>query len=137
EHGKTSVDHNHPVTPGAKTPSGKEINGAHKSDLNQTITRTINVTTPDGQTTTTKQVAKIYRDATIDDVTGDVTDSAWSTDSDVWTAVSVPSYARYTAHQSGGQPGIPILTIKDGQKDLNIDITYTPDEQKGQITYVD
>src|SRR5699024_10482769 len=54
EHGKTSVDHNHPVTPGAKTPSGKEINGAPKSDLNQTITRTINVTTPDGQTTTTK-----------------------------------------------------------------------------------
>ena len=54
EHGKTSVDHNHPVKPGDKTPSGKEIKGAHDEDLNKTITRTINVTTPDGQTTTTK-----------------------------------------------------------------------------------
>src|SRR5699024_10681043 len=137
EHDTTSVDHIKPVKPGDKTPSGKVIDGAHESDLNQTIMRTINVTTPDGQTTTTKQVAKIYRDATIDDVTGEVTYSAWSTDSADWTAVNVPSHAGYTAHQSDGQTGIPVVTVKHGQKDANIDVTYTPDEQKGQITYVD
>ncbi|MQB85283.1 hypothetical protein DN448_09365, partial [Lactobacillus reuteri] len=137
EHGKTSVDHNHPVTPGGKTPSGKEIKGAHDEDLNQTITRTVNITEPGQATKTTTQVAHIYRDATVDDVTGEVTYSAWSTDSADWTAVNVPSHAGYTAHQSDGQTGIPVVTVKDGQKDVNIDVTYTPDEQKGQITYVD
>ncbi|MBM6955556.1 mucin-binding protein, partial [Limosilactobacillus coleohominis] len=137
EHGKTSVDHNHPVTPGDKTPSGKEIKGAHDEDLNQTITRTVNITEPGQATKTTTQVAHIYRDATVDDVTGEVTYSAWSTDSADWTAVNVPSHAGYTAHQSDGQTGIPVVTVKDGQKDVNIDVTYTPDEQKGQITYVD
>ena len=137
EHGKTSVDHNHPVKPGDKTPSGKEIKGAHDEDLNQTITRTINITEPDQATKTTTQVAHIYRDATVDDVTGEVTYSAWSTDSADWTAVNIPSHAGYTAHQSDGQTGIPVVTVKDGQKDVNIDVTYTPDEQKGQITYVD
>ena len=137
EHGKTSVDHNHPVTPGDKTPSGKEIKGAHDEDLNQTITRTVNITEPGQATKTTTQVAHIYRDATVDDVTGEVTYSAWSTDSADWTAVNIPSHAGYTAHQSDGQTGIPVVTVKDGQKDVNIDVTYTPDEQKGQITYVD
>ena len=113
------------------------IDGAHESDLNQTITRTVNITEPGQATKTTTQVAHIYRDATVDDVTGEVTYSAWSTDSADWTAVNVPSHAGYTAHQSDGQTGIPVVTVKDGQKDVKIDVTYTPDEQKGQITYVD
>src|SRR5699024_10947684 len=39
EHDTTSVDHIKPVKPGDKTPSGKVIDGAHESDLNQTIMR--------------------------------------------------------------------------------------------------
>src|SRR5699024_2769943 len=109
--GKTSVDHNHPVTPGAKTPSGKEINGAHKSDLNQTIMRTINVTTPDGQTTTTKQVAKIYRDATIDDDTGEVTYGSWY--EDTWAVIKPGQLGGYTASEAH----VRAVTVKDGQKD--------------------
>ena len=54
EHVMISVDHTKPLQPGAKTSTGKIINGAHDADLNKTITRTINVTTPDGKTTTTK-----------------------------------------------------------------------------------
>ena len=137
EHGKTSVDHNHPVIPGDKTPSGKEIKGAHDEDLNQTITRTINITEPGQATKTTTQVARIYRDATVDDVTGEVTYSAWSTDSADWTAVNVPSHDGYTAHQSDGQTGIPAVTVKDGQKGVNIDVTYTANEGTVLIKYVD
>ena len=133
EHGKTSVDHNSPVKPGEKTPSGKEIKGAHDEDLNQTITRTIKITEPGKATKTTTQVAHIYRNATVDDVTGDVTYGAWSTDAADWVAVDVPVHAGYTASQAD----VPAVTVKDGQQDVNIDVTYTPDEQKGQITYVD
>ncbi|OUQ43669.1 mucin-binding protein, partial [Lactobacillus gallinarum] len=131
EHGKTSVDHNHPVNPGDKTPSGKEIKGAHDEDLNQTITRTINVTTPDGQTTTTKQVAKIFRDATIDDVTGEVTYGSWS--EDTWADFKPGQLAGCTASQAD----VPAVTVKDGQKDQTVDITYTANEGTVLIKYVD
>ena len=131
EHGKTSVDHNHPVTPGDKTPSGKEIKGAHESDLNQTITRTINVTTPDGQMTTTKQVAKIFRDATIDDVTGEVTYGSWS--EDTWADFKPGQVAGYTASQAD----VTEVTVKDGQKDQTVNISYTANDQTTHINYVD
>ena len=131
EHDTTSVDHTKPIKPGDKTPSGKEIKGAHESDLNQTITRTINVTTPDGQTTTTKQVAKIYRDATIDDVTGEVTYGSWS--EDTWADFKPGQLAGYTASQAD----VPAVTVKDGQKDQTVDITYTANEGTVLIKYVD
>ncbi|KRK07395.1 hypothetical protein FC52_GL000721 [Lactobacillus pasteurii DSM 23907 = CRBIP 24.76] len=137
EHGTKRIQHDNPVIPGDKTPSGKEIKGAHDEDLNQTITRTINITEPGQATKTTTQVAHIYRDATVDDVTGEVTYSGWSTDSADWTAVNVPSHDGYTAHQSDGQTGIPAVTVKDGQKGVNIDVTYTANDGTVLIKYVD
>ncbi|MDM8244989.1 mucin-binding protein, partial [Limosilactobacillus vaginalis] len=119
EHDTTSVDHTKPIKPGDKTPSGKEIKGAHESDLNQTITRTITVTTPDGQTTTTKQAAKIYRDATIDDVTGEVTYGDWS--EGTWADFKPGQVAGYTASPAD----VPAVTVKDGQKDQTVNISYT------------
>ncbi|PWT40713.1 mucin-binding protein, partial [Limosilactobacillus reuteri] len=78
KHGTTNVDHNNPVPDGAKTVTGEVINGAHASDLNQTITRTINVTNPDGTKSTEVQTAKLYRNASYDNVTGAVTYGEWS-----------------------------------------------------------
>ena len=131
EHDTTSVDHTKPIKPGDKTPSGKEIKGAHESDLNQTITRTINVTTPDGQTTTTKQVAKIYRDATIDDVTGEVTYGDWS--EGTWADFKPGQVAGYTASSAD----VPAVRVKDGQKDQTVNISYTANEGTVLIKYVD
>ena len=133
KHGKTSVDHNRPVKPGEKTPSDKEIKGAHDEDLNQTITRTIKITEPGKATKTTTQVAHIYRNATVDDVTGDVTYGAWSTDAADWVAVDVPVHAGYTASQAD----VPAVTVKDGQQDQTVDITYTANDQTTHINYVD
>ena len=64
KHGVTNVDHTNPVPDGEKTVTGSVIDGAHENDLNQTITRTIVVTNPDGTKQTITQAAKIYRDAT-------------------------------------------------------------------------
>ena len=131
DHATTSIDHNRPVKPGDKTPSGKVIDGAHDKDLNQTITRTINVKTPDGQTTTTTQVAKIFRDATIDDVTGEVTYGSWS--EDTWADFKPGQIAGYTASPAD----VPAVTVKDGQQDQTVNITYTANEGTVQIKYVD
>lgn len=137
DHATTSIDHNHPVKPGDKTPSGKVIDGAHDKDLNKTITRTINITKPGQKTQTVTQTAKIYRDATVDDVTGEVTYGAWSTDDTDWSSVDVPAVPGYTVHQSDGQTGIPAVTVTDDQKDVTINVTYTANDQSMNINYVD
>lgn len=137
EHGKLSVTHDNPVQPGAKTPTNKEINGAHNADLNQTITRTVNITEPGQKMATTTQTAKIFRDATVDEVTGEVTYGNWSTDATNWTAVTVPVHAGYTVHLSNGASDIPAVTVKDGQQNETINVTYTANAQTGKIVYVD
>ncbi|GFI20151.1 MBG domain-containing protein [Lactobacillus johnsonii] len=131
KHGTTNVDHNNPVPDGAKTVTGEVINGAHASDLNQTITRTINVTNPDGTKSTEVQTAKIYRDASYDNVTGEVTYGEWSTGS--WKEFSPAEIKGYSASEKV----VPAVEVKDGQKNVTVDITYTANEQSGIISYQD
>ena len=131
KHGITNVDHNNPVPDGAKTVTGKVINGAHANDLNQTITRTINVTNPDGTKSTEVQTAKIYRNASYDNVTGEVTYGEWSTGS--WEESSPAEIKGYTASEKV----VPAVEVKNGQKDETVNITYTANEQSGIISYQD
>ncbi len=131
KHGTTNVDHNNPVPDGAKTVTGEVIDGAHASDLNQTITRTINVTNPDGTKSTEVQTAKIYRNASYDNVTGAVTYGEWSTGS--WKEFSPAEIKGYTASEKV----VPAVEVKDGQKNVTVDITYTANEQSGIISYQD
>lgn len=131
EHGITNVDHNNPVPDGEKTVTGKVIDGAHASDLNQTITRTINVTKPDGTKSTEVQTAKIYRDASYDNVTGAVTYGEWSTGS--WKEFSPEKIDGYTPSEAV----VPAVEVKDGQKNVTVDITYTANKQSTNIIYQD
>ena len=131
EHGITKVDHNNPVPDGEKTVTGAVIKGAHASDLNQTITRTINVTKPDGTKSTAVQTAKIYRDASYDNVTGAVTYGEWSTGS--WKEFSPEKIDGYTPSEAV----VPAVEVKDGQKNVTVDITYTANKQSTNIIYQD
>ena len=131
KHGITNVDHNNPVPDGAKTVTGKVINGAHANDLNQTITRTINVTNPDGTKSTEVQTAKLYRDASYDNVTGEITYGEWSTGS--WEESSPAEIKGSTASEKV----VPAVEVKNGQKDETVNITYTANEQSGIISYQD
>src|SRR5699024_9447212 len=111
----TNVDHTKPVPADGKTPTNKPINGAHDSELNQTSTRTIKVTHPHtNKVSTTKQVAKIFRDATVDDVTGEVTYGDWSSDDANWTDFTPAPIAGYTPSQSD----VAAVTVQNGQKDV-------------------
>lgn len=130
KHGTTDVSHSEPVPEGEKTPTGEVIDGAHENDLNQTITRTINVTAPDGKVTTIPQVATIYRDATYDNVTGQVTYGEWSTAK--WAEFVPQAIAGYTSSEAS----IPAVEIKDGQKDVTVDITYIANKQSVTIKFV-
>lgn len=131
KHGTTNVDHNNPVPEGEKTPTGKEIDGAHENELNQAITRTINVINPDGTKRTKIQTAKIYRDASYDDVTGQVTYGEWSTAK--WDVYTPDDIKGYTPSESL----VPVVEVKDGQKNITVDITYTANKQSTNIIYQD
>ena len=133
EHGTQNVPHNNPVKPGAKTPTGKPINGAHKRDLNQTITRTIIIHEPGKDTQTITQEAHIYRDATYDDVTGEITYGDWSQDDKAWAEFDAPTVDGYTANQTK----VDAVTVKNGQKNVSVDITYDANDQTQLINYVD
>lgn len=137
-----TVDHAHqtitpdkPINPGDKTPDGKNpIDGGHESDLNQTITRTVNITDPHTKkTTTTVQKAHITRTGDLDEITGHVTYGAWTTDSDSWAAVTVPKVDGYTPSTAS----VDAVTVKDGQRDVKIDITYSANDGTQTINFVD
>ncbi|MCC4413791.1 BspA family leucine-rich repeat surface protein [Limosilactobacillus reuteri] len=130
-HGVTNVDHTNPVPDGEKTVTGEVIDGAHESDLNQTITRTIVITKPDGTKQTITQEAKIYRDATYDNVTGEVTYGEWSTAK--WDAYTPENIPGYTVSESV----VPEIEVKNGQQDKTVNITYIANEQNGKISYQD
>ncbi len=95
------------------------------------ITRTINVTKPDGQITTTTQVAKLHRDAIVDDVTGEVSYGDWT--EDTWADFKPGQIAGYTISQAD----LPAVTVKDGQKAQIVSITYAANEQATHVVYKD
>ena len=132
-HQRVTVDPDHPQTNGTKLPDNpaKTFNGVEANDLNKIITRTIKVTTPDGKVTTTKQTAKLIRNAEVDEVTGKVTYGKWTTGQ--WDAYEVPSQVGYTASQTS-----VAATLVDGNtNDQTIDVYYTANSQTTHINYVD
>ncbi|WP_304682997.1 MBG domain-containing protein [uncultured Limosilactobacillus sp.] len=131
KHGITNVDHTNPVSDGEETVTGEVIDGAHESNLNQTITRTIVITNPDRTKQTITQEAKIYRDAIYDNVTGEVTYGEWSTAK--WDAYTPENIPGYTVSESI----VPAVEVKNGQQDETVNITYTANEQSGKISYQD
>ena len=105
--------------------------GVAKDDLNKTVVRTIKVTTPDGKATTTRQTVYLYRVAVVDEVTGQVTYSKWSIGE--LDRYDVPSIEGYTPSQD--RVNMEVATSET--KDSVVEISYTPNGQSINITYVD
>ena len=132
-HQHVTVDPDHPQNNGTKLPdnSAKTFSGVEVNDLNKTIIRTINVTTPDGKTNTTKQTAKLTRTAEVDEVTGEVTYGNWTTGK--WSNYDAPTVPGYTASQSE----VPATEVTSDTADQTININYTANSQTIHINYVD
>src|SRR5699024_9577154 len=117
QHHHSKVSHTDPVPGDGKTPTNKPINGAHGSDWNQSITRTIKVKDPHtNKVSTTKQVAKILRDANVDDVTGEFTYGDWSSDNANRTDFTRARIAGYTPSQSD----VAAVSVQNGQEDVTV-----------------
>lgn len=112
-------------------PSKSYPKGVAENDLNKTVVRTIKVTIPDGKTTTTRQTVDLNRVAVVDEVTGQVTYSKWSIGE--LDRYDVPSIEGYTPSQD--RVNMEVATSET--KDSVVEISYTPNGQSINITYVD
>ena len=132
-HGITKVSHEKPVKGGTVIPNTK-VNmpdGVDTDDLNRSIVRTITVTDPHMGDKVTTQMVKLYRDATVDNVTGVITYTNWSKGN--WNEFTTPAVAGYTPSQNN----VPAVVVTSETKDSSAKITYTANPQTGKISYVD
>ena len=134
KHGITTVTPDKPKTTADKLPDNPSKNypsGVGQNDLNKTVTRTIKVTDPKGKVTTTTQTVHLTRSATVDEVTGDITYSDWSTGS--FDSYDVPVIEGYTATQSN----VDTATVTSDTQNSEVNVTYTANPQSIKINYVD
>ena len=135
-HQHTTVQPDAPKTPSDKlpdNPSESYPSGVAKDDLNKTVTRKVTIVTPDGKQTVTNQTVTFTRNATVDEVTGNVTYGPWSENGKhEFATVNVPTVAGYTANGD-----VPSLTVTPDSKDTTVTISYTANKQQININYVD
>ena len=131
-HQHVSVDPDHPQNNGTKLPDNpaKTFEGVEMNDLNKTITRTIKVTTPDGQIKMVAQTAKLTRNADVDEVTGEVAYGAWSTS--FWDNFKPKVIDGYTA----SQVDVPQTAVTSDTVPATVNITYTANAQTSAINYM-
>ena len=108
--------------------------GVDKDDLNKTLTRTIVFKDENGKTLKdpVTQTVHMYRDATIDVVTGSIKYTNWKVDGS-FDAVNIPSVDGYTPDKTSIDK---IESPKDGQN-YNQAVIYTRNSEDSSITYVD
>ena len=99
-HRVITVTADQPQPNGTKLPDNPALtfNGVENADLNRTVTRQIVINLPGQSPQTITQTVHLTRNATVDEVTGQVTYGAWT--SGEWTAVTVPTVAGFTPSQS-------------------------------------
>ena len=128
DHKTVEVTPDSPKTPSDSLPDNpgkKYTSGVSQSDLNKTVTRTINVTDPTtGKTTTSHQTVTFTRTATVDEVNGNVTSYGnWSENGKhQFGEVTVPSYAGYEAKVTGSTAA---ETVNPDSNDQTVTITYS------------
>ena len=132
-HGITTVKHDNPIKGGTTIPNTdqKMPNGVDTGDLNREIVRTITIVDPHTGNKVTKQTVKLFRDATVDNVTGAVTYTNWN--KGAWDEFTTPVVAGYTPSQNN----VPNVVVTSNTKPVNVVITYTANPQTGKISYVD
>ena len=101
--------------------------GVYIPYVEKTATRTINVTTPDGKTTSVKQTTTLAKRVTAQENAH----PDWTTSE--WTSYDVPVIPGYTASQSN----VAKEAVAGTTKDQTVNITYTANDGTQTIVYQD
>lgn len=103
------------------------VAGVYVPYVEKTATRTINITTPDGKTTSVKQTATLAKQVTAQENAH----PDWTTSE--WTSYDVPVIPGYTASQSN----VAKEAVTGTTKDQTVNITYTANDGTQTIIYQD
>ena len=111
--------------------------GTSDSDYSKTVTRSFNVTAPDGHTVTapSTQSITLTRSGTYNAITKRVTFGNWSKGQ--FTAVTAPTITGYTAHASANNVDETIGGGATAPSNETVTITYTINEESATVHYVD
>ena len=148
-HGHISVDPNNSKTPSDVIPGTDKHfpKGVDHDSLNKTVTRTINVTDPNGNKNRKVDQITFTRTAEVDEVTGDVHYSDWTNgnngDTGEFDETVITSFYGYTPHadylgkNSKGQYVINEISVSHKSNNIVINVTYTADPQVANLNFVD
>ncbi|WP_251717621.1 mucin-binding protein [Lactobacillus agrestimuris] len=117
-----------PVTTTTKQAKDTEIHYSTKPET-QTIKRTINVQdqTPIKQTATIQRTPKVNNGVPVIGSDGKLAFNDWTTDTwDAYTPISKAGYTTLINNQASTQ--VTAKTVKDGDKDTTVNITYAPND---------
>lgn len=117
------------IKPGGINP----ITGKPIADMTRTITRTIKYVGTKDPIADTVQSVTFNRDATVDNVTGEVTYGAWDNSLLAYGAVTVPKVPGYQADKTE----IPNVNVTPDSKNVIETVTYTPIKHTITIVYRD
>ena len=138
KHKFTTVDEDHPAVPGTainKNADGaKYPEGTDKASLGHDVKRDITYCMSDGSKAPSpiESVLHFTAKKVIDNVTGEVVSTDWSSAQD-FDDVTSPSIAGYTADQKV----VSNKGITHDRSDIHVVVTYVANAQKATVTYID
>ena len=115
----------------------KDDNNPTGLDLNHTVTETIKYVYSNGKQAASAKTLTLtfHRDATKDDVTGQVTYTAWKpVAGTTFPAVDSPVITGYTPSQKVVSA---ISNVSEVTPDYTTTVTYTPNQEKATVTFID
>ena len=138
KHGIYTVTSDNPHNQGEMIPgtTNKFGTGVSERNLNRTVTRIITVIDPHTGDKVTAQTVSFKRNASVDMVTGQVLNyDNWNVSSaeSIWPMFTTPMVPGYTAIQAS----VAEVTPTADTKDSDVTITYTGNEGKQTINFVD
>ena len=107
--------------------------GAKGSDDHRTITREIDITTPDGKQTVKRQTVEFTRPATKDMVTGQITYGPWSNNG----KQDLPTVTLPTVDGYHPTTQVPAVTVTPDSKLDVVKVSYEANDESVKLNFVD
>ena len=111
------------------------VHGSHAISEKKSITETITYTMSDDSTAPDKveKQVEFSRDGYNDEVTKQDHWNKWQPDKQSFDAVPTPDVTGYTPDIKS----VEAKTVTSGDKDITVNVTYTPDQQKAKVLFID